>query len=115
MFDTVIANGTVVLPDQQMIKADLGIQDGKMAAISQEANALSGRERIDADGKHIFPGVIEPHSHIGIGAGEQDLLTETAAAALGGVTTVLFFLRQPMPYPMRSAAWNCRNWPSCLA
>lgn len=98
MFDLSIENGTLVIPRSGLVKENIGIANGKIAALSSTAIKLDAVRKIDAEGKFVFPGVIEPHSHIGIGAGEHDLVTETRSALLGGVTTVLFFLREPTPY-----------------
>lgn len=98
MFDTVILNGNIVYPGRNISCGNIGIGKGKIEAITGPDIKLQGEHVIDASGKFVFPGVIEPHSHLGIGAGEEDLLTETRSAAIGGVTTVLFFLRQNSPY-----------------
>jgi dihydroorotase-like cyclic amidohydrolase len=98
MFETVIRNGNIVIPGRCVCEGDIGIERGKIAAISGPGQKMEGKNVIDAGGKHIFPGIIEPHSHLGIGAGADDLTTETRSAAIGGVTSVLFFLRQPTPY-----------------
>ncbi|MGE5483516.1 MAG: dihydroorotase [Ignavibacteriales bacterium] len=98
MLDLAIKNGTLVVPGAGLVKGNIGVHSGKIVAVTADAVNLSAREEIDASGQHVFPGVIEPHSHIGIGAGEADLLTETRAAVVGGVTTSLFFLREPEPY-----------------
>lgn len=98
MFDKIIRNGTVVFPGRPEEKCTLAIKNGKICGLFAEGEELAAVEVIDASGKHIFPGVIEPHSHLGLATGKDDFVTETSAAALGGVTTVLFFLRQPLPY-----------------
>jgi dihydropyrimidinase len=98
LFDTVILNGSIVFPGRQVSEGNIGILNGKIAAITNKNVGIEGKTVINAQGKYIFPGIIETHSHLGIGAGEEDLVTETRAASLGGVTTVLFFLRQPMAY-----------------
>ena len=98
MFDSVILNGNIVYPDRNIVRGNIGISKGKIEAITGLDTHIEGRDMIDASGKYIFPGVIEPHSHLGIGAGEEDLSTETSSAAIGGVTTVMFFLREYMPY-----------------
>lgn len=98
MFDSVILNGNIVYPDRNIVRGNIGISKGKIEAITGLDTYIEGRDMIDASGKYIFPGVIEPHSHLGIGAGEEDLSTETSSAAIGGVTTVMFFLRENMPY-----------------
>ena len=96
--DTIIQNGNIVLPGKGILQGDIAIKQGKIAAVSQGPSGLHASEVIDATGKNIFPGVIETHSHLGLAKGDEDLFTETSSAALGGVTTVLFFLRQPRPY-----------------
>lgn len=98
MFDTLLLNGNIVFPGREITTGDIAIKDGKIAAVSAGPLLAQARHVIDATGKYIFPGVIETHSHMGLAKGDEDLSTETGAAALGGVTTVLFFLRQPSPY-----------------
>lgn len=98
MFDTVILNGNIVYPGRNISCGNIGINKGKIEAITGPNTELQGEQVIDATDKYIFPGIIESHSHLGIGAGEEDLVTETSSAAIGGVTTVLFFLRQNTPY-----------------
>ncbi len=96
--DTILRNGNIVLPGKGIVKGDIAIKNGKIAAVTEGPSKLEARHVIDAEGMHIFPGVIETHSHLGLAKGDEDLSTETGAAALGGVTTTLFFLRQPSPY-----------------
>ncbi|MGE5633409.1 MAG: dihydroorotase [Caulobacteraceae bacterium] len=98
MFDTVILNGNIVFPGRKITLGNIGISKGRIEAITGPDTELQGVNVIDARDKYIFPGIIEPHSHLGIGAGSEDLSTETSSAAIGGVTTVLFFLRQNTPY-----------------
>jgi dihydropyrimidinase len=98
LFDIVVNSGNIVFPGRSVREGNIGISGGKIAAITGPEQRLDGKAVIEAGGKYIFPGVIEPHSHLGLGAGAEDLVTETRAAVLGGVTTVLFFLRQPLPY-----------------
>lgn len=88
VFDLIIKGGTVVLPDQT-VTADIGIVDGKIAAIG----SLDAREAEDvfiAGGLHILPGVIDTQVHFrepGLEA-KEDLETGSRAAILGGVTAV---------------------------
>lgn len=98
MFDTVILNGNIVYPGRNISCGNIGISRGKIEAITGPGTELQGVNVINATEKYIFPGIIETHSHLGIGAGEEDLSTETGSAAIGGVTTVLFFLRKDTPY-----------------
>lgn len=98
MFDTLIRQGNIVLPGRGVVKGDVGIRDGKIAAVADGLDPAGAAEVIDAEGKYVFPGAIETHSHLGLAKGAADFDTETSAAVLGGVTTNLFFLRQPFPY-----------------
>ena len=91
MHELVVKNGTVV--DSWTSKtADIGITGGKIVAIGP---GLSGREEIDAAGKLVFPGVIDAHTHMALPVAgtrsSDDFLSGTAAAACGGVTTIVDF------------------------
>lgn len=95
-FDTVIRNGTAVIPGQGEVAATVAIQDGKVAALLNPADPAEGREVIDARGKHIFPGAIDPHVHVAyMGAPIEQYETETRSATVGGVTTYINFLVRP--------------------
>jgi dihydropyrimidinase len=95
--DLVVTGGTAVLPDGTRA-ADIGVKDGTIAAIGQ---GLEGARTIDATGKLVIPGGIEPHAHIhepmyrGWTQGEEVWLQSpegaTRAALFGGTTTVVSF------------------------
>ena len=96
-FDTIIRNGTVVHSESTGI-ADIGIKDGKIAAIAQGLRAGAGVE-IDADGLLVLPGGVDTHCHIeqvsGAGLLNADTFeTATRSAAMGGTTTVVSFAAQ---------------------
>lgn len=91
--DLVIDNADVVLPFDGVRKLSIGVKDGRTAALG-EHGALTGERVIDATGKYVFPGLVDPHLHFGyFNPIESDFRTETAAAATGGVTTVIPFFR----------------------
>ena len=91
MYDLVIRGGSVVTPDG-VLSTDVGIFGEKIAALG---NALEGREMIDAAGKLVFPGVIDPHVHFALPVGgsvsSDDFYSGSVAAACGGVTSVIDF------------------------
>ena len=61
-FDVVIRNGRIMDPASGVDGVrQLGIRDGKIAAISEQA--LQGRSVIDASGLVVAPGFIDLHSH----------------------------------------------------
>lgn len=86
--DLAIANGTVVTAGGRFA-ANLGLLDGKIAAISTAA--LDAAETIDATGLHVLAGVLDAHTHFRDPAfpDKEDFTSGTRAAAAGGVTTVL--------------------------
>jgi dihydropyrimidinase len=95
--DLVVAGGTAVLPDGTRI-ADIGVKDGRIAAIGA---GLEADRTVEAAGKLVIPGGIEPHAHIhepmyrGWTRGEEVWLQSpegaTRAALFGGTTTVVSF------------------------
>ena len=91
-FDTVIRGGTLITPSGP-VNADLGIAGERIAAIGFD---LVGERVIDATGKLVLPGAIDPHVHLQMPAGavtsSDDWETGTIAAACGGTTTVIDFV-----------------------
>lgn len=98
MFDTLIVDGTLVFPGQGSRPATLALRDEKIAAILEPDARPDAKVVVSASGRYVTPGVVETHTHFGIGNGYEDLTTETHASLRGGVTSVLFFLRHPQPY-----------------
>src|SRR5262252_3831131 len=100
MLDLVVTGGQVVTP-QGVADMDVGVQGEKIAALGWPGTLSGGGRTIDARGKIVVPGGIEPHAHINIPvpemwAGKPDVMTQppeaaTRAAAFGGVTTVIDF------------------------
>jgi allantoinase len=86
-YDLLIRNGTLVDLDDVKV-ADLAIDAGRVVAIEPEL-AGTAREEIDANGLHIFPGVIDAHVHFNEpGRTEwEGFATGTRALAAGGTTS----------------------------
>ncbi len=87
-FDVLVRGGTVVNHDGEGVR-DIGITDGKIAAIGQLGNAKAV-EVVDAKGLHVLPGVIDSQVHFrepGL-THKEDLETGSRGAVLGGVTAV---------------------------
>ena len=92
-YSLVVSNGTLVIPGVGQIRADVGMSNGKIAAIGDRL-AEKADEVYDASGKFVLPGIFDPHVHIGNERSyEEEAETETRAAILGGVTTIGIFLR----------------------
>ncbi|WP_088189185.1 allantoinase AllB [Desulfosporosinus sp. FKA] len=90
MFDLVIKNGKVVKTDG-IIEANIGVKNGKIAAIVESENPLKGKEVIDAQRNYIFPGAIDSHAHLNDPGylWREDYAHGTAAAGVGGITTII--------------------------
>jgi dihydroorotase (multifunctional complex type) len=103
-FDLIIRGGTVLLPETDGVAADIAISNGRIAAIMAPGMAAETGETLDASGKTILPGVIDVHLHLGHGKDiarprvSEDAATETAAAAMGGVTTFIPYLMATDPF-----------------
>jgi len=87
-FDTVFTGATVVTPSGRE-EADIGVTDGRIAAIGALSGAVA-LETIDCRGLHILPGVIDSQVHFREPGLEhkEDLESGARAAVLGGVTGV---------------------------
>ncbi|MBO9642289.1 MAG: dihydropyrimidinase [Pseudacidovorax sp.] len=95
-FDLTLRGGRVCNADA-CIDADVGITDGRIAAIAPGLPA--GREDVDATGRWLLPGGIDSHCHIeqlsGMGLMcADDFYSGTVSAAFGGTTTILSFAAQ---------------------
>lgn len=92
--DTVVTNGTVVTATETY-QADIGLEEGKIAALGR---GLGGVEIIDAQGKYVFPGAIDVHTHFELPSlgtvSADDFETGSIAAACGGTTTFIDFADQ---------------------
>jgi allantoinase len=90
--DLILANGTLAT-STQVLEADIGIADGKIAVIGERGSLQDAPEIIDAKGKTILPGGIDTHVHGGDPGGFDrlgiDFGETTKAAALGGITTTV--------------------------
>lgn len=87
-FDLILKGGTVVNQDGTGLR-DVGVTNGRIAAIGNLATASAG-EIIDCTGLHILPGVVDSQVHFREPGLEhkEDLETGSRAAVLGGVTAV---------------------------
>ncbi|HMA23532.1 MAG: amidohydrolase family protein [Gemmatimonas sp.] len=61
---TLIKNATVLTVTKGKLEnTDLLLQNGKIAQIGKNLTAPAGAQVIDATGKYVMPGIIDPHSH----------------------------------------------------
>ncbi|MGH7763812.1 MAG: amidohydrolase family protein, partial [Candidatus Dormibacteraceae bacterium] len=90
MTELLIKGGTVHTPDGP-VEADVHITDGVIARVEPGISAGPAAKVVDATGMYVLPGAIDVHVHSrDPGFPEkEDFGTLTAAAAAGGVTTVI--------------------------
>lgn len=100
--------------------ADIYIEGERIQAIGKNLNVRAS-QTIDATGKIIFPGGIDPHVHLDMpfmGAFSSDSYeTGTRAALHGGTTMVIDFVLQTQGKPLYHAldAWRGRSDGNCFS
>lgn len=96
MNDLVIANGTVVLPEGARL-ADIVIRGETIAGIVDPGTGR-GAQIVDATGRIVLPGGVDPHVHLMVGFMGQrsvyDFESGGIAALRGGTTTIVDFALQ---------------------
>ncbi|MDR2158921.1 MAG: amidohydrolase family protein, partial [Treponema sp.] len=92
--DLLIKNGTIVSGSLEF-KADLGIKNGRIAAIG---GGIRAGEEIDASDLYVLPGAVDVHTHLQMPFGgtvsADSYEAGTRAAVCGGVTTVFDYAIQ---------------------
>jgi dihydropyrimidinase len=109
---TVIRNGRIVTAVDDY-HADLLIEDGVVVMIARTIEVEADRV-IDAKGRLVIPGGIDPHTHMELPFGgtsaSDDFDTGTYAAAHGGTTTIIDFAVQYKGQSLNQAldAWHAK-------
>ena len=87
-----IKNGEIITADSRYF-ADIYVEDETITQIGHNLDVPANTEVIDAEGKYVFPGFIDPHVHIYLpfmGTFSKDTHTTGSQAALmGGTTTFI--------------------------
>ena len=94
-YDLIIKNVKLVRPNQtDVVDADIAVSGGKIAKIETAIPAEDAQEVHDAKGQLAFPGLVDGHMHVGIYSPlAEDAITESKAAAMGGVTSAITYFR----------------------
>ncbi|MEO6671439.1 MAG: dihydropyrimidinase [Ferruginibacter sp.] len=114
-----IKNGRVVTATDDYL-ADIFIQGESIAAIGKNLDVKADKE-IDATGKLVMPGGIDPHVHLDMpfmGTYSSDNYeTGTRAALYGGTTMVIDFILQKQGHSLQAALdeWRSRSDNNCVA
>ena len=107
MYSLLIRNALIAQPDGSTLAGDLACLGSKIVRIAGEIDA-NARETIDAEGKLLLPGVIDPQVHFrDPGAThKEDLSSGSRAAVKGGVTS---FLEMPNTHPATISQYQLDN------
>ena len=82
-----LCNARLVYSDGLVVEGGLVCRDGRIVTVF-EGGGPSG-EAIDAGGRFVLPGLIDPHVQLTPQPDWQHYASETRSAALGGVTTII--------------------------
>ena len=95
-YDTVITNSHIILP-QGMIDKNILIDEGKIVGFTNDTPACDNK--INGNGLISVPGPIDTHVHYGVYSPINEAAkTESHAAAIGGITTMMRMLRLKDPF-----------------
>lgn len=87
-----IKNGKIVTSETEF-HGDILCEGGIIAAVGERLDAPEGARVIDAEGKFVFPGFIDPHVHIYLPFmgtfAKDDYASASRAALIGGTTTLI--------------------------
>jgi dihydropyrimidinase len=93
----IIRNAHIVNADRQCL-SDILIRDGKIISIEKGVSfsGVGEHKEIDATGKLVFPGGVDPHVHMhlstGAGFSSDDFRSGSRAALSGGTTSIIDFV-----------------------
>jgi allantoinase len=99
-FDLLIKNVRVVRPHGNVVhEADIAVDGEKIALVAPGIDGARAKAVQDGRGQLAFPGVVDAHMHAGIyNPLAEDAVTESQAAAMGGVTSSLNYFRTGQYY-----------------
>ena len=113
MSSLLIRGGTVVNADREF-RADVLCVDGRIDQVGAQLEAPAGAQLLDAGGRYVMPGGIDPHTHMQLPfmgtVTQDDFYSGTAAAMAGGTTTIIDFVIPDPQQPLMDAYRMWRGW-----
>ncbi|MCO4744678.1 MAG: dihydropyrimidinase [Proteobacteria bacterium] len=105
-----VRGGTVVTADREF-RADVLCDGDVIVAIGENLDAPAGAEIVDATGRYVMPGGIDPHTHMELPfmgtVASEDFFSGTSAAAAGGTTMIIDFV---IPAPQENILDAYKKW-----
>jgi dihydropyrimidinase len=106
-----LIKGGEIVTAETRLKGDIFIEDETISAIGTGLAVPPGTEVIDAAGKLVFPGFIDPHVHIHLPFmgtfAKENHAAASAAALIGGTTT---FIEMACPSRKEDALETYHTW-----
>ena len=113
MTPLLIRGGTVVNADREH-RADVLVEHGRISAVGSDLATPAGCATLDAGGRYVLPGGIDPHTHMQLPfmgtVTRDDFFSGTAAAMAGGTTTIIDFVIPDPQEPLIDAYRKWRGW-----
>ena len=95
---SVLIKGGRIITAADDYVADIYVEDETVSLIGESLD-VSADKVIDASGKYVLPGLVDPHTHLDMPFGGtvtiDDVESGQTAAAFGGTTTHVDFIIQP--------------------
>ena len=110
---SVLIKGGTIVTSAGRYTADVYTEEDKIKTIGKNLD-VAADETVDAMGKYVLPGAIDPHTHISMPfmgtSAQDDYETGTISAACGGVTTVVDFDLQQKGESLFEALERKKSW-----
>ena len=93
--DVLVTNASLVIPNKGIFPdTNILIDNGKIKKLLKSVDNVNAGKKINANGKYVLPGLIDPHVHYGVYTPiEKAATTESRSASIGGVTTLIRMMR----------------------
>jgi dihydropyrimidinase len=92
----IIIQGGTIITSEKTFQSDILIEEERITKITEKITPNQGDTVLDAVGKFILPGAIDPHVHMHLpvfaGYSADDFYTGSKAAIFGGTTTIIDFV-----------------------
>jgi len=108
-----LIKGGTIATAADVYKGDILIEGERIARIGENLSDPDA-EIVDAEGLYVFPGGVDPHTHLDMPFGgtvtKDDFASGTLAAAFGGTTTIIDFCLTKKGRPLREgvAEWHAK-------
>eukprot|EP00798_Chlamydomonas_sp_ICE-L_P016372 gene16372-22574_t len=117
--NTILIKGGTVVNHDQKFKADVLVEGELIKAVGPSLETPWGAKVIDASGKYVMPGGIDPHTHLEMpfmgSVACDDFFSGQAAAAAGGTTMHIDFAL-PVDHDLEAGfnAWTEKAKKGCI-